>query len=166
MLLYDSGEFRASKNWPYALTSGCIVYRLGDGGAKVLLLKREEGHPNNLAVGENYNLPKGHVGVGGNVIETAIRETLEEAGCKVEIKTFLGEIFHEFMHPVHKMLNKKTTLYFAAEWVDDVQKTDNEHDSAEWVEIDHAIKLLGKPNPKGEDEIVKRLKKFLELSND
>jgi 8-oxo-dGTP pyrophosphatase MutT (NUDIX family) len=165
MLLYESNEYRASKDWPYALTAGCMVYRSCETGFQVLLLKRKKGHPNNLVDAVSYNLPKGHVSVSEKLTDTAQRETEEEAGCKVEIKTFLGEIYHEFQHPVHKNFNKKTTLYFAAEWKRDIDKIDEEHDEKVWVDIDDAIRLLGPPNPKGEDEIVQRLKKFLELSS-
>lgn len=167
MKLYNSGEFRASKHWPYAIASGCVVYRTGEDGVEVLLLSRDFDH-DYYSAGDtdkpSYHLPKGHVKIDETLQSAALRETQEELGADCAIQTYLGSIHHDFNHPKHRNTNDKVVHYFAAEWVNDVQKTDNEHDSREWVEIDEAIEHLGQPNPKGEDEIVKRLKKFLELT--
>ncbi|MDQ5913195.1 MAG: hypothetical protein QG659_617, partial [Patescibacteria group bacterium] len=32
MKLYESGEYRASKDWPYAIAAGGIVYRTSGAG--------------------------------------------------------------------------------------------------------------------------------------
>jgi 8-oxo-dGTP pyrophosphatase MutT (NUDIX family) len=164
MLMYESNEYRANKNWPYAICAGCLVYRKTDSGIEVLLLKRNAGHSHNSVDGVTYNLPKGHVDFGETLEQTALRETEEEAGCKVKIQTYLGANYREFNHPKFKVDNKKTIHFFAAEWVSDTQSMDNEHDDREWVYLDKATDLLGGPNFKGEEVIATRLKQFLELS--
>jgi len=163
MLMYESNEYRASKNWPYAISAGCIVYRHSENGFEVLLLKRGTGHPANRMDGDQFNLPKGHVEFDETIVQTAARETAEEAGCEVKIVTYLGPKLWDITHPIHKVHVEKAVHYFAAEWQADLEEIDREHDEKVWVGLDEAIKLLGAPNPKGEDEVVKRLKKFLEL---
>ncbi len=163
--MYEGQEYRASKSWPYAISAGCVVYRQKNDEIEVLLLKRQSGHSYNHVPGDSYNLPKGHIDFGETPTQTAERETVEEAGCRVEIKTYLGSVERDFIHPFHKNRNIKTILFFAAKWVEDVDEIDQEHDVKVWVSVKEAMKLLAKPNPKGEDEIVKRLQKFLELTN-
>lgn len=163
MNLYEDGEYRASKDWPYAISAGCIVYRRADTGTEVLLLKREPTHSHNVTDVTTYNLPKGHVGINETIAIAAERETNEEAGVGVLLQTYLGTKFWDTIHPVHKVNVQKTVHYFAALWKSDLQDMDTEHDDKVWVSLDEAIKLLGSPNPKGEDEIVQRLQAFLEL---
>lgn len=166
MLMYESNEYRASKDWPYAISAGCVVYRHSKDGFEVLLLKRGAGHRANRMGGDQFNLPKGHVEHNETIEQSALRETAEEAGCEVKTVTYLGSILWDITHPIHKIHVEKTVHYFAAEWQKDLEGIDDEHDEKVWVSLDEAEKLLGKPNPKGEDEIVKRLKKVLELSSD
>lgn len=162
MLMYESNEYRASKDWPYAFCSGTVVYRSIKGKTEVLLLVMSAQNDRTEENFVTYHLPKGHVCFHETIIEAAKRETLEETGAEVDIKTYLGAIQKEYKFRGN--LFNKSFQYFAAEWVKDVRTIDDEHDSREWVDIDKAIKLLGKPNPKGEDEIVRRLKKFLEIT--
>lgn len=163
--MYESNEYRASKNWPYAISAGCVVYRPSKDGFEVLLLKRGAGHPANRMNGDQFNLPKGHVEFDETIEQTAARETAEEAGCEVKVVTYIGSKFWDITHPIYKVHVEKTVHYFAAEWQKDLEGIDSEHDETVWASLDEAEKLLGKPNPKGEDEIVKRLKKFLELGS-
>ena len=163
MDLYDTNEFRATSKWPYAVCSGCIVYRVTDKVAEVLLLKRDA---QNNRTEENfltYHLPKGHVAFNESLPQAAIRETLEEAGCTVESQTYLGALQKQY---VYKDKNfSRTFHFFAALWKNDVSAIDQEHDSKIWIPIDEAETLLAAPNPKGEDEVVIRLKRYLELTN-
>lgn len=166
MKLYDVNEFRASEKWPYSVSAGCVVYRKSQSGTEVLLLRREPTHSHNYSTEPSYNLPKGHVAFDETLLTAAERETEEEAGVEVDIQTYLGTKFWDTVHPFHGVNVKKTVHYFAALWKNDLPGIDDEHDEKVWVSPDEAEKLLGKPNPKGEDEIIKRLKDFLELHNE
>jgi 8-oxo-dGTP pyrophosphatase MutT (NUDIX family) len=166
MKLYDSGEYRATKQWPYSISAGCCVFRSNGSRIEVLLLLRRAGEypqfKDNDA--DTYHLPKGHSGFNERIDEAAIRETEEEAGVTVRLETYLGTRHWVVTHPVHKLPVDKTTHYFAAEWQSDLPEKDDEHSGAIWASLEDAEKLLGPPNPKGEDEIVRRLKTFLEIT--
>lgn len=168
MLLYEGQEYRASKNWPYAISAGCVVYRKTNDKTEVLILGREPGHSHSLNKNVmNYSLPKGHLNGGDSLEATALRETEEEAGCEVKLTTYLGSTTRTFLHPHHKVKNEKTTHYFAALWQNNSVQMDQEHDSKLWVSPEAAINLLGGPGGlKGEENMISRLKKFLELTND
>ena len=165
MKLYNTDEIRATEKWPYAIAAGCVVYRLVDSEAEVLLLRREGGHINDPNQKDaSYNLPKGHTSFDESLIQTALRETCEEAGVEVEIQTYLGANIHEFIHPRHGMFNSKTTHYFAAQWKNDISDMDHEHDDKEWVSCAHAIELLSAPGVKrGEAQFIEHLQNFLQL---
>lgn len=163
---YDTKEIRATKDWPYAVAAGCVVYRTVNGEIEILLLRRESGHPNDPNQTEaSYNLPKGHLAVGESLEVAALRETQEEAGVSVEIETYLGATIHEFVHPRHKMFNSKTTHYFAAKWQADMSSMDHEHDDKEWVTLEQAEKLLSAPGVRrNEAQFITHLKDYLELA--
>ncbi len=168
MKLYNSDEIRATEQWPYAVAAGCAVYRIVDDSVEVLLLRREGGHINDPNQKEaSYNLPKGHTSFDESLVQTALRETKEEAGVDVEIETYLGATIHEFVHPRHSMFNSKTTHYFAARWKSDVSNMDHEHDSKVWVSPEKAGELLSAPGVKrNESQFVDHLQKFIELNNE
>lgn len=168
MNLYPNNEYRATEDWPYAISSGCVVYRKLNGQIKVLLLPRDNsknkwGRDGGQKI--SYHLPKGHVEFDETLPETAERETQEEAGVSIKIKSYLGAREDNFTHPNTNIVTIKTVHYFVAQWIADLDKKDNEHDSPIWVSISEAEKLLGPPMPKGEDEIIRRLKKYLETIN-
>lgn len=162
MELYDANEYRATDDWKFEISAGCIVYRVRD-TVEVLLLKRDPEHEYSTTDYPTYHLPKGHVGFAETLDHAALRETKEEAGCTAILKTYLGPLQKEFTHPAHRTHIDKTIHYFAAEWQSNLPGIDMEHNDKLWVPIDEAEGKLGPPNPKGEDEIVRRLKDALEL---
>ncbi len=163
MKLYDTDEFRATKQWPYAVCAGCVVYRLLQDKVEILLLERNAENDLTNEDFVTYHLPKGHIRFSEPLLEAAIRETLEELGCEVKVQTYLGAIQKEY---IFKGINYNRTFhFFAAEWQEDVANIDDEHDSRSWVTLEDAAQLLGPPNPKGEDELIKRFTNFLELTN-
>lgn len=167
MKFYEDGEYRASKDWPYAISAGCVVYRRNsEDSVEVLLLVRDNDHRMAIPtrMGKNYNLPKGHIGLEETISQAAKRETEEEAGVKIKLQTYLGSLNTDFIHPAHDMKNQKTIHYFAAEWIEDAATMDSEHSRKVWHSIAEAIELVN--NYKGEEEVIKRLKKFLEVSDD
>lgn len=166
MQLYDSNEYRASDKWPYAIAAGCVVYRTAAKEVEILLLKRGAGDFPQLRDGDidTYHLPKGHVAIGETLEQAAVRETAEEAGCEVEIQTYLGA--HVNNYKDHQGLNQdKIVHYFAGQWRSDLGSMDAEHSDTVWVGAQKAIEMIGNSNPKREDELVARLLAFLELSH-
>ncbi len=167
MKLYDSGEFRATEDWPYAISAGTVVYRQVGEATEVLLLRRLQAtDPGSAGTNaESYHLPKGHVELGESLEQAALRETREEAGCEVRLQGYLGtRYWAAITSPKNGISVEKTVHYFAGLWQADLISMDDEHDGKVWVSIDEAEKLLGKPNPKEEDEIIRRLKTFLKLA--
>lgn len=166
MKFYESGEYRASKDWPYAVAAGCVVYRREKDKVEVLLIGRSTKHDNNQGGLTTYNLPKGHVELKQSLEETALRETLEEAAVRCEISTYLGSINRDFVHPHWKTTTNKTTHYFAADWLEDMGDLDEEHDIKCWFSLEEARELLCKSDKRSEEEVIDRLKKFLEVSSE
>lgn len=164
MKFYESGEYRASKDWPYAIAAGCVIYRRNGAAIEMLLLKRDAGMFPELPDGhvDSFHLPKGHMRLGETLEQTAERESSEEAGVTVKLQAYLGAMQSHFV--LNKLIQNKTIHYFAAEWVSDLQSIDDEHSSTQWASSSDAFGLVGDQNPKREDEIIRRLQKFLEMS--
>lgn len=165
MKLYESNEYRATKAWPYAIAAGCVVYRMLKGKVEILLLKRAAGQFPHLRDGhiDSYHLPKGHVVIGETLEQTAIRETAEEAGVIVEIQTYLGSRSNKYFD--QKVQQDKSVHYFAGLWQNDLEGIDDEHSETLWLSFEDALKYIGTHNPKREDLVVERLRKFLELTD-
>ena len=165
MKLYSTSEYRSSKEWPYAVSAGCVVYRMTRGKLEILLLRRAAGHFKNLqdSRSDTYHLPKGHLHIGKTLEETALRETEEEAGVVVELETYLGACTNAYYD--FDMNLEKTIHYFAGRWLKDLPSMDGEHSDKRWVTLGETKKLLGTKNRKREDLIVARLKGFLELTH-
>lgn len=161
MLLYESGEYRATKNWPYCIAAGGVVYRMRAGAYEVLLLLRKAGQFPHLIDGDidSYHLPKGHMALTETVQATALREIQEEAGCEVELTTYLGATLHQYVD--QDVLRDKIIHYFAALWQYDLDEMDDEHSDRVWCSLDEAIQKIGSKNPKHEDKIIHRLRTFL-----
>lgn len=166
MKLYESGEYRASANWPYSISAGCAVYRQ-KGYLEILLLVRKAGDYPELPDHniDSYHLPKGHLKLAETLETAASRETAEEAGVNVKITTYLGMLRHNYKD---QLQHDKAVHYFAGLWQSNLPFKDDEHSEVKWVKIDEAIELLkyikDKPNPKQEHKILQRLKIFLQIN--
>ena len=96
----------------------------------------------------HWSPPKGHVDPGETDIQTAFRETEEEAGFKEKMLRIIPEFKVELNYPVksHKdgIVRQKTTIYWLAELinprVDQVQMS-HEHQDFKWLPFHEAIKL-------------------------
>lgn len=166
MKLYEGDEYRATKDWPFSVGSGCVVYRKINDEVEVLVLVRKAGEFPDLigADKDSYHLPKGHVGRDETLEQTALRETLEEAGCEAEIQTYLGGKLNQYVDvgiPRDKFIH-----YFAASWTKDIDVLDHDHTGKIWLTVDGAISKIKGANPKHEDEILERFKKYLELTSE
>ena len=84
------------------VAAGTVCWHLRDGRLEVLVVHRER-H-------SDVSLPKGKVDAGESVLETAVRETLEETGLRVALGIPLGVV--EYTLPNGR---DKTVHYWAAE---------------------------------------------------
>lgn len=166
MYLYPTNEYRATKDWPYSIAAGCVVYRTTASGVEVLLLERKAGEFPELIGSEvdSFHLPKGHVARDETLEQTALRETAEEAGCEAEIQTYLGGKLNQYVDV--GILRDKFIHYFAASWTKDIDVLDHDHTGKIWLTVDGAISKIKGANPKHEDEILERFKKYLELTSE
>lgn len=164
---YKTEDCRATEDWPYAIAAGAVVFRIQNNTVEILLLKRAAGDFPFLRDGhiDTFHIPKGHMNFGDSLEQTALREVAEEAGCSVELQTYLGASLLSY-NDHRNIRQEKVIHYFAGLWKEDTETMDQEHSDRMWVSIEEAIKLLGSDNPKREDEIIKRLKTFLELTGD
>ena len=81
---------------------GAVVYRQGETGVEVLIIKHKNGG--------HWAFPKGHVEKKETEPETALREIKEETGLKVELDTG----FREMVTYSPKPNVMKDVIYFAA----------------------------------------------------
>jgi|LauGreDrversion4_2_1035121.scaffolds.fasta_scaffold01188_26 bis(5'-nucleosidyl)-tetraphosphatase len=71
---------------PTTFSCGAVVYRNTDKRPQVLLVKQAESDV-------SWGIPKGHMEPGETYVETAVRETKEEAGIDIKIITQLPHVF-------------------------------------------------------------------------
>lgn len=81
---------------------GAVVYRKGENGLEILLIKHKNGG--------HWAFPKGHVEKKETESETALREIWEETGLKVKLDT----AFREMVTYSPKPNVMKDVVYFAA----------------------------------------------------
>lgn len=141
------------------------MYRSNIDSVEVLLLLRRAGEFPEFIDGniDSYHLPKGHLAIGETLEEAALRETAEETGCEVTLEGYLGSRLNQYTDA--GIERDKSIHYFAGLWVKDLDDIDGEHSDRVWVSLEEAIQKIGGNNPKREDEVLKRLQKFLELTS-
>ena len=127
--------------------TGFVIFRRSQKNQVIeyLLLKASYGT-------KHWTPPKGHVDPGENDLQTALRETEEEAGLKKEqlniFKDFQVELNYEVMgrgKNQGKMI-PKTVIYYLAELIDPVNnqvKLSDEHTEYVWESLDKACEIAG-----------------------
>jgi 8-oxo-dGTP diphosphatase len=117
-----------------------------------------------VLVGEDgrWQLPKGVVGKGETLEETAVREVREEAGIETEVVGPIDRIDYWFFAPgggqrlrVHKFVHFFLLRYLEG----DVRDHDREVHEARWVPIGRAETMLAFESEK---EIVRRARSLIE----
>ncbi|MFA6296432.1 MAG: NUDIX domain-containing protein [Patescibacteria group bacterium] len=141
---------QGTKEIPFHVSSGGVVYRKKDNKIEIILLHRDKT--------DTYHLPKGTVEDNESLEVTAKREIHEETGYDVELKSYLGFLNSEFERDNAKI--KKVTNYFLFTLIDEKQNDFiKEHDQVLWVEISKAKELVLKNRldwMEKENEMVKR----------
>lgn len=154
-------EYRASKNNPYHVSAGCVVYKFDqDRLMFALLLRKKENWAEQSE--DLWFLPKGTLERTETLEQCALRETEEESGLKVEITGYLGAINRKWTD-IKGLFRDKTTHFFLAKYLSDIGNwTSDEHDATQWFSAEQAIEKLNILRHKGEAEIATRAKEVLE----
>uniref|UniRef100_A0A8C4WZM3 Bis(5'-nucleosyl)-tetraphosphatase [asymmetrical] n=1 Tax=Eptatretus burgeri TaxID=7764 RepID=A0A8C4WZM3_EPTBU len=121
---------------------GFIVFRRLEQNIQFLLLQTSYGD-------HHWTPPKGHVDPGENDLDTAFRETEEEAGLKPDRLQVVEGFCHELRYTVRD--RPKTTVYWLAELSIPEPKVtlSHEHQDSCWVEVDKACSLVRYPDMQG-----------------
>ena len=125
-------------------SAGGVVYRIGDGGAEVVLCGRD--------AGGTWSLPKGTPEPGESVAQTALREVREETGLEVEIEGGLGDITYWFAKPGVRV-QKKVAFYLMSSTGGSMDDHDPEFDRVQWFPADRAAGVMTYPT---ELEVVRK----------
>ena len=146
-------EYRLTKEWPYHVSCGGVVYRPKDGELEIMLLVRHDG---------SFDIPKGTLHFGETLEGCALREVEEESGQTAEIIGYLGSALAEGVDKNSGAKISKATHYFALKWVSDTGTHDDEYDHIEWVTVEDAQSKLKASSA----EVVGRLVEFTRLFPD
>jgi 8-oxo-dGTP pyrophosphatase MutT (NUDIX family) len=116
-----------------ATSAGGVVHRSEAGRLEIVLVRRR--------VPPLWALPKGTPDAGETLAETAIRETGEETGLKVEIEEPISSITYFFVHGRTRF--HKTVHFFLMHATGGrLEDHDHEFDEVRWVAIDEALKVM------------------------
>ena len=110
---------------------GAIVYKKENNEYKFLLVYQNNGH---------YSFPKGHVEIGENEIETALREIKEETNLSVKIDD-------GFRYSIEYLVEQKNVMkdavYFVATPISDkLQAQEGEINECIWCSYEEAYEKL------------------------
>jgi 8-oxo-dGTP pyrophosphatase MutT (NUDIX family) len=91
--------------------------------------------------GKVLALPKGHIDPGESAAEAAQREVREEAGVAGELVEKLGDVKYWYSRDGDRVM-KVVSFFLFRYRSGSVEDHDHEVDSAEWVPLDEAPRLL------------------------
>lgn len=132
-----------------ATSAGGVVHRTEAGRLEVALVRRRQP--------PLWALPKGTPDSGETLAETAIRETSEETGLKVEIEQPISAITYYFIHGRTRF--HKTVHFFLMRPIGGrLEDHDDEFDEVGWFHIDEALQLMTHAT---EREVVQRAVELL-----
>lgn len=146
-------EYRATRDWPFHVSCGGVIFRKEDGKTFYALLFRGDrfGQDSNT-----WHLPKGTLYSEETLEQCARREIKEETGLEVEIVAYLGSLHNVWYSKDENKNIDKITHYFLCRYLSgDSLSMDKEHDEVKWLEADQAMEKLALM-PKNEDEIIER----------
>ena len=92
--------------------------------------------------GKVLALPKGNIDRGESPEEAARREVREEAGVDGEVVQKLGDVEYWYVRRGGTRVFKNVAFFLLRYLSGDVEDHDHEVDSAEWVPLDDAERLL------------------------
>jgi 8-oxo-dGTP pyrophosphatase MutT (NUDIX family) len=102
----------------------------------------------NRGGGLDWVIPKGHVELGENYLQTAVREIREETGIEAKILEKIGEISYSFKIGPKRI--KKTVHHYLLQQIGGSLNAFNDPTGevvdAQWVELDRLEELLAHEN--------------------
>ena len=138
-------------NCIYEKSCGAVIYRLNEkNDVRILLVKNHNG--------KCWTFPKGHIEMGENEQQTALREIKEETGLSVEIIPGFRQT--SSYRPFGKI--RKTAVFFLARADKSIVSLQpSEIDYYLWVSLDEAMKMCRHEN---DTNILKEVRKRLAVS--
>ncbi len=138
-------------NCIYEKSCGAVIYRINEkNDIRILLVKNHNG--------KCWTFPKGHIEMGENEQQTALREIKEETGLSVEIVPGFRQT--SSYRPFGKI--RKTAVFFLARAEKSiVSMQPSEIDYYLWVSIDEAMKMCRHEN---DTNILREVRKRLAVS--
>ena len=123
-----------------ATSAGGVVHRTEGGRVEIVLVRRRQP--------PLWALPKGTPDSGETLAETAIRETREETGLRVEIEEPISAITYFFVHGRTRF--HKTVHFFLMHPIGGrLEDHDHEFDEVRWVHIDEALRVMTHATERG-----------------
>lgn len=133
------------------ISSGGVIFRRMDDQIEVGLVAVKDG--------KVWCLPKGLIEKGENEKDAALREVWEETGLKGRIVDKIGDVSYWYYIKEENVKCRKTVHFFLIEYTGgDTKDHGWEVESAQWFEIDEAIRIL---SYKGERDILNKAKEML-----
>jgi 8-oxo-dGTP pyrophosphatase MutT (NUDIX family) len=116
-----------------ATSAGGVVHRVVQGRTEIVLVHRRRPRL--------WALPKGTPDAGETIEETALRETREETGLRVELEERLRSISYVFVRGRTRF--HKTVHFFLMRPVGgDVSLHDHEFDEVRWFQLEEGLELM------------------------
>lgn len=114
-------------------SSGIIVYSGSDDDIRFLFLTRKEGF---------LDFPKGHIEAGETEVESAVRETLEETGLKVEADTRFRYNQEYWYQRKGEKIRKHVIMFVARAPENQEVQVSFEHEGHKWLTYHDALSEL------------------------
>jgi len=103
-----------------------------------------------------WALPKGTPVAGETLEETALRETREETGLRVEIERQIRSIFYTFARGRIRF-HKTVHFYLMRPIGGSLDEHDHEFDEVRWLQLEEALKIMSYPTERSVVEEASRL---------
>ena len=120
------------------MAAGGVVFREGEEGIEIVLVSRR--------AGGLFALPTGKVDPGEQVVQTAVREVLEETGLEAEILDALGEVRYWVTDDTKERVAKVVHFFLMRPTGGDTADHDHEFDDVGWFHLAEAERLLTHKN--------------------
>lgn len=134
----------------YEKSCGAVMFTQQDGIRKFILITNISGH---------IGFPKGHIELGENEIQTALREVYEETGVKTQIIDGFRESYN---YLINGFIRKKAVYYLAPFDVKDIKMNIMEISEYRLVDFKEALSYL---NFKHDRDILTKANEFIDSMN-